>query len=34
MPTVEYLGRTLEFNEEGFLANPEEWTEDIALILA
>lgn len=34
MPTVEYQGHQLELNEEGFLANPEEWTEDIALFLA
>jgi tRNA 2-thiouridine synthesizing protein E len=34
MPTVEYQGKKLELNEEGFLVNPEEWTEDIALFLA
>jgi tRNA 2-thiouridine synthesizing protein E len=34
MPTVEYQGQTLELNEEGFLARPEEWTEEIALVLA
>ena len=34
MPTLEYQGRQIELNEEGFLANPDEWTEDIALVLA
>ncbi len=34
MPTVDHQGRKLELNEEGFLANPDEWTEDIALVLA
>jgi TusE/DsrC/DsvC family sulfur relay protein len=34
MSAVEFQGKKLELNEEGFLVNPEEWTEDIALILA
>ncbi len=34
MPTLDYQGRKLELNEEGFLADPDEWTEDIALVLA
>jgi dissimilatory sulfite reductase related protein len=34
MATVDYQGRKLELNEEGFLVNPDEWTEDIALVLA
>ncbi len=34
MPTVECQGKTLELNEEGFLTHPDEWTEDIALVLA
>lgn len=34
MPTFEFAGRTLEVNEEGFLLNPEDWTEDLACHLA
>jgi len=34
MPTVEYQGKTLQLNEEGFLTNPDEWTEEMAIILA
>ena len=34
MATVDYQGRKLELNEEGFLAHPEEWTEEIAVLLA
>jgi len=34
MTTVECQGRALELNEEGFLARPEEWTEDVAVVLA
>jgi tRNA 2-thiouridine synthesizing protein E len=34
MPTVAFQGRQLELNEEGFLADPGEWTEDVALVLA
>ena len=34
MPFVDYNGAKLELNEEGFLANPGEWTEDVARFLA
>jgi TusE/DsrC/DsvC family sulfur relay protein len=34
MSTIECGGRTLELNEEGFLVNPDEWTEEIAPLLA
>jgi len=34
MSTIEYQGKTLELNEEGFLADPGQWTEDVALALA
>ena len=34
MPTIDFRGRRLEVNEEGFLAHPEEWNEDLAAFLA
>ena len=34
MPTIDVNGRPVELNEEGFLAHPEEWNEDIAAGLA
>jgi TusE/DsrC/DsvC family sulfur relay protein len=34
MPTIEVKGKAVELNEEGFLARPEEWNEDIAAALA
>jgi TusE/DsrC/DsvC family sulfur relay protein len=34
MPTIDVNGKTVELNEEGFLAHPEEWDEDIAAALA
>jgi dissimilatory sulfite reductase related protein len=34
MPTIDFAGRQYEVNEEGFLAHPEEWTEDLAVFLA
>ncbi len=34
MSSIEFKGKVLEFNEEGFLANPLEWNEDIAAFLA
>lgn len=34
MPTREIAGKTVEFDEEGFMANPAEWNEDIAAVLA
>ena len=30
MPTIEFAGRTLEVNEEGFLLHPEEWDDGLA----
>lgn len=34
MPEIESKGRTIEVNEEGFLAHPEEWNREVAKILA
>jgi len=34
MPTIDVNGEAVELNEEGFLAHPEEWNEDIAAALA
>ena len=34
MPEIEAKGETIQLNEEGFMMNPEEWNEDIALALA
>jgi TusE/DsrC/DsvC family sulfur relay protein len=34
MPTLEYAGRNLELNDDGFLVHPEEWDEDLACFLA
>ncbi len=34
MSTIEVQGATLELNEEGFLANPEVWNEEVARALA
>lgn len=34
MPTIEVQGRAIELNEEGFLAHPEDWNEDVAAALA
>jgi tRNA 2-thiouridine synthesizing protein E len=34
MPEIEANGETIQLNEEGFMLNPEEWNEDIALALA
>jgi tRNA 2-thiouridine synthesizing protein E len=34
MPTIDFDGRMLEVNEEGFLRNPAEWDEDLARFLA
>ena len=30
MPTATYAGRSVNVNDEGFLVNPAEWTEDMA----
>lgn len=34
MPTIDYNGRRLDLNEEGFLVRPEEWDDELALFLA
>jgi tRNA 2-thiouridine synthesizing protein E len=34
MPHIEIEGRRIEVNEEGFLARPEEWSEETARLLA
>ncbi|MBM3286690.1 MAG: TusE/DsrC/DsvC family sulfur relay protein [Candidatus Eisenbacteria bacterium] len=34
MPHLDYQGRTLELNEEGFLLRPQEWDDGVALALA
>ena len=34
MPTLDHGGTPLAVNENGFLTEPEAWTEDIALFLA
>ncbi len=34
MSTRELAGKPVEFDEEGFMVNPSDWTEEIAQILA
>ena len=34
MATREIAGKVVEFDDEGFLANPQDWTQDIAEVLA
>lgn len=34
MPVIKAKGRRIELNEDGFLANPEEWDKEIAEALA
>lgn len=34
MPVIDIKGQAVEINEEGFLAHPEVWNEDIAAALA
>jgi len=34
MTLIEFEGKQIEVNEEGFLVNPEEWNDDIARALA
>jgi tRNA 2-thiouridine synthesizing protein E len=34
MATIDRGGRPLELNEEGFLVRPEEWDDEVALLLA
>ena len=30
MPTKNFAGKDVEVNDEGFLVNPDDWTEDVA----
>ncbi len=34
MPEIIASGNTIQLNEEGFMQNPDEWNEDIAVALA
>jgi len=34
MPAREIAGKTVEFDEEGFMVNPDDWTREIAEALA
>ena len=34
MPTIELAGKTVEINDEGFLVDANEWTEDMATEIA
>jgi len=34
MPVIEIEGRKFEVDEEGFLKNPEEWNDEVAILLA
>jgi len=34
MPILRVKERNIEINEEGFLVNPEEWDEELAMVLA
>lgn len=34
MGSIDYAGRRLELNDEGFLLHPEEWSEELAIHLA
>ena len=34
MPVIESKEKRVEVNEEGFLTNPEEWDEEVAVLLA
>lgn len=34
MSTREIAGKTVEFDEEGFMLNPNDWSKDIAKVLA
>ena len=33
MASVNYRGKTVNFDDEGYLANMEDWNEDVALVL-
>ncbi len=34
MPTLDHHGAPLDVNEDGFLVDPSQWTEDVARLLA
>lgn len=34
MPHIEIKGKKFEVNEEGFLSDPKEWNEEVAILLA
>jgi len=34
MPTIEFNGMAIEVDEDGFLTNPGEWNDDVAMVLA
>ncbi len=34
MPEIEVKGQQFELNQEGFMLEPQEWDEDIAMVLA
>ena len=34
MPHLEFQGKSIELNEEGFMTNFEEWNEELAVVLA
>jgi len=34
MTTREIAGKEIEFDEEGFMANPDDWDKDVAVVLA
>ena len=34
MTTREVAGKVIEFDEEGFMANPKDWDKDVAVVLA
>jgi tRNA 2-thiouridine synthesizing protein E len=34
MPDIEVKGKKIKLNEDGFMIQPEDWDEDIALVLA
>jgi tRNA 2-thiouridine synthesizing protein E len=34
MPFIEFMGKKLELNEEGFLVNPQDWDKELAVWLA
>lgn len=34
MTTREIAGKEIQFDEEGFMANPDDWDKDVAVILA